>query len=154
MIGSVDESQSEEQDEVGFELNRFVQSLRIRLGDAAKIESEQLTQQIRRTNIVPVVGTACSVSIVEMGKVELIVKVAGGRWELGRSNDTLDFFKRIVESSIKGDVTEIFGLERVETRVAFPEGTSVKTTTRTLGGIFPTPGWRHWGRKVKYEPYQ
>jgi hypothetical protein len=150
----VDDSQLQEQDEVGIELNRFVQSLQARLGEAATIGNESLTEKIRRTTIVPAISTACTVSIVEMSRSELIVNVAGGRWELGRSNSSLDFFKSVVESSIKGDVMETFGLERVETLISFPDGTFVKTTTRTLGGLVPTPGWRDWGRKVKYQPYQ
>src|ERR1700688_2363154 len=100
---------SKEQDEVGIELNRCVQTLRIRLGEAAVIESQQLTPEIRLTKITPHAASACSVSIVEMSKHELIVNVAGGRWELSRSIESLEFFKGVVESSIKGDVRETFG---------------------------------------------
>jgi hypothetical protein len=151
MIGSMDEFPL--QDDVGIELDRFVQTLRIRLGNAAEIESKQLTPKIRLTSILPGVTKACSVSLVEMYKDELIVNVGGGRWELSRSMESLGFFKGVVESSISGDVIETFGLERVDTCVTFADGTSISTDTRTLGGLIPTPGWRHWGRKVKYERY-
>jgi hypothetical protein len=149
----VDESQLREHDEAGFELKRFVQTLRIRLNGAAVIESKLLTPKIVLTSIVPDAAKASPVSVVELGDRELIVNVAGGRWELSRNIDSVDFFKSVVESAIKGDVRETFGLERVDTRITFSDGTFVTTTTRTLGGIIPTPGWRHWGRKVRYEPY-
>jgi hypothetical protein len=152
----MEQSASQEQDEVGRELERFVHSLRIRLGEAAVIKSKWLNPRILLTEIVPEAAKACYVSITEMGKNELIVNVgAGGIWELSRSIDSLEFFKSVVESSVRGDVVDTLGLERANTRVTFPDGTYKTTTSRnSLGGIIPTPGWRRWGRKVRYGPYQ
>ncbi len=154
MISSVEVSELPEPDEVGQELAVFVQTLRKQLAKAAEIEIEQLTPRILLTKVVPRATNACPVSVVEMDKHEMIVNVGSGRWELGRSMESLGFFKNVVGSSINGDVVETIGLERVETRVTLPDGKVAKTTTRALGGIIPTHGWRHWGRKVRYEPYQ
>ncbi len=78
----------------------------------------------------------------------------GGRWELDRTMEDVDFIEQVVRAVAAGRVVEVFGPGRSRVEVTFPDGTqAVETGGVSPRGCLPSPGWVRRGRRVNYAPY-
>jgi hypothetical protein len=78
----------------------------------------------------------------------------GGRWELDRTMEDVDFIEQVVRAVAAGRVVEVFGPGRSRVEVTFPDGTqAVETGGVSPRGCRPSPGWVRRGRRVNYAPY-
>jgi hypothetical protein len=88
---------------------------------------------------------------------ELIVQAGnnGGRWELDRSVADAVLVESIAKAVIAGRVVETSAPGRSHVEVTLADGSSESETgyEGCLAALVPLPGWKHWGRKVRYAPY-
>ena len=143
-------------------LDEFEASLRTRLGGLASFERESLHHYPNPGlyDVVVVVGpvnpASAPISWIA-SDVDVVLSVGRGvgpRWELCLDEDFGDF-KSVVEAAVDGRVRETFGWHRSFVEVLHEDGQVERATgSATLLGLVPTPGWRRWGRRVRYEPYR
>lgn len=144
-------------DEVAARLTALTNSLKQRLGDAVTIHRDRSSDgYVESTHLDPRREDACPTSWAELGASELVLQVGeGGRWELTRDLEAVELIERIVTAVTEGRVTEVFGPSRSQVTVTLEDGTSKNSTGyQGLPGLVPSPGWRHRGRSVAYEPYE
>lgn len=144
-------------DEIGERLVRLADELRRELGDRAIVTSDDEHPEHHAVawEVVPVNPESLSVHWMDFGKsLQIEAGHVGGRWELDRTMEDVDFIDRIVHAVADGMVVEVFGPGRSRVEVAFPDGTQ----TVEIGGVapkgcLPVPGWARRGRRVNYAPY-
>ncbi|WP_336027125.1 hypothetical protein [Geodermatophilus sp. FMUSA9-8] len=80
----------------------------------------------------------------------------GGRFELDRTAEDVGFLERVVRAAVAGRVREVSAPARSRVEVILEDGQVVGETgyAGCLPGLLPLPGWRRWGREVRYAPYR
>lgn len=80
----------------------------------------------------------------------------GGRWELDHSLEDVHFIERVLSAALAGRVTETSALARSRVEVILDDGQVVDETglEGCLAVFIPLPGWRRWGKVVRFEPYR
>ncbi len=79
----------------------------------------------------------------------------GGRWELERKLEDVEFIEAVVRAAIAGRVVETSAPARSCVEVTLENGQVVHETgyEGCLSGLIPLPGWRRWGQVIHFEPY-
>lgn len=135
-------------------LKDFACDLQRSLGSAATVLTDN--SQWMSTYLTPARSTALGVSWIEFGD-EVILETPGGlggRWELGRSTQDMDFLEDVVRSVVAGRVVEVTAGDRSRLEVTLADGSlAVETGSVGLRSLLPKPGWRRWGRRITYAPY-
>ncbi|WP_172636432.1 hypothetical protein [Aeromicrobium massiliense] len=88
--------------------------------------------------------------------VDVVLSVGRGnwpRWELALDDLGFDELDNLVKAAIDGRVRETFGWHRSFVEVLHEDGQVERSTGGGLLGLVPLPGWKWWGRHVRYEPY-
>lgn len=154
-----DDGSPQPEDEAGALLAGLADRLRAELVGAATIERTEFrdTSGIG-WDLVPVNPRSAPVSWMLWGD-ELLLQAGrlyrGGRWELDRSVEDVNFVERVVRAAIAGRVTETSALARSRVEVTLDDGHVVHETgyEGCQAVLVPLPGWRRWGRVTRYEPY-
>jgi hypothetical protein len=90
----------------------------------------------------------------QVGEVILDVGRRGGRWELLPTVEDVEFMRRVLEAVIEGRVVETVSLARAQVVVTPGSGEPISTRVAAgCMGIVPLPGWRVWGKKIRYTAY-
>jgi hypothetical protein len=132
--------------------------LRDELGDRATVHRQLLDGgRISALEITPTNPDSLRLTWLKMVN-ELMFQAGhnGGRWELDRTQADVAFIESLARSVIAGRAVETYGPGRSHVAVTLADG-SVKSETGydgCLPALIPLPGWKHWGRKVHYEPYR
>lgn len=104
----------------------------------------------------PVRADALGVSWIEFGN-EVVLSTArglGGRWELDRSAESMDFLEDVVRSVVAGRVVEVTAGDRSRIEVTLSDGSVAVETGRVgIRSLLPKPDWQRWGRRIEYAPY-
>lgn len=107
-------------------------------------------------SITPARAGALPVHWVDFGD-SLLVQTGsglGGRFELGRSTDDVEFAEDLVRSVVGGRAVEVFAPGRSRLVVTLADGEEHhETGSSGLTGFLSLPFWRRWGRRVEYLPY-
>ena len=138
-------------------------------GLAARLSAELVdVVTVERTEVRSISGTGWDLEPVNPRSApvswllfgdEILLQVGrlnrGGRWELDRSLEDVEFVERVVRAAIAGRVTETSALARSRVEVTLEDGHVVHETgyEGCLAVLVPLPGWRRWGRGTTYEPY-
>lgn len=79
----------------------------------------------------------------------------GGRWELERKLEDVEFIEAVVRAAIAGRIVETSALARSCVEVTLENGQVIRETgyEGCLWGLVPLPGWRRWGQVIHFEPY-
>lgn len=78
----------------------------------------------------------------------------GGRWELERTDEDIDFIVGVIEAAIAGRIRETFARGRSRVTVTFDDGTThTETGASAAEGFLPLPLWTRWGEHRQYAPY-
>lgn len=78
----------------------------------------------------------------------------GGRWELDRTDEDVDFIVGVVDAAIAGRIVETFARGRSRVTVTFEDGsTDTETGASAPLGCLPLPLWTRWGEHRRYAPY-
>ncbi|MBC7597300.1 MAG: hypothetical protein H7288_25835 [Kineosporiaceae bacterium] len=144
-----------ENDPVGARLVALVNALTSELGTRASVSVQEEPNTPRQVDVIPRTDSALPVGWIELGS-ELILQAGhhGGRWELKRELEQMDFLEDVVRSVIDGRVTEVFAPGRSRVEVTLRDGSVVaEAGYATLRGCLPLPGWVRRGRRVHYAPY-
>ena len=143
-------------DAVGARLAALIAELIDELGTRASVSVLEESQGPRQVELVPRTGSALSVGWIELGS-EVILEAGhhGGRWELARELEDMDFLEDVVRSVVDGRVAEVFAFGRSRVEVTFRDGEVVaETGYEAPRGCLPLPGWTRRGRRVQYAPYE
>ena len=150
---------SDSEDEAGPRLAGLADRLSAELAGSATIERTDLRDfDGTGWDLEPLNARSAPVSWLLFGD-EILLQVGrlyrGGRWELERSLEDVEFVERVVRAAIAGRVTETSALARSRVEVTFEDGETVHETgyEGCLAVLVPLPGWRRWGRVADYEPY-
>ncbi len=140
------------QDGVSELLAALADRIETTFGDAVEVLRDD---RLLSVSIDPNREGACWVSWIEFGSDELVLQVSdGGRWELPRDTDNVEYLERIVDSVAARRVVEVFAPARSSVTVTFEDGSTEKSGVyQGLRGCLPLPGWPRWGRQVHYLPY-
>jgi hypothetical protein len=142
------------EDRVARRLKGLADELELDLGPAVRVERDPLRRSVTLT---PARQDALGVTWTDFG-TELQVETAsgfGGRFELSRTDEDVDFVEAVVRSVVAGRVVEIFARDRSRLSITMPDGSrEVETGYQGLRGCLPLPGWPRWGRAVRYAPYR
>ena len=145
-----------EPDAVTRRLWAFADQLEKELGPYAVVERDDSDWRAG-ASIRPIRSDACGIEWVEFGN-EVVLSTAGGlggRWELDRTAADLDFLEDVVRSVIAGRVVEVSAGDRSRVEVTLADGTSaVETGSVGIRSVLPNPGWRKWGHRADYAPYE
>jgi hypothetical protein len=109
-----------------------------------------------QVDLLPRSKTAAQASWLEMGDAQIILGVGqrGGRWELGTDEDDLKFLESIIDAVLEGAVVETLAPGRARLVLTLASGERQKTSwAEAPGGCLPLPGWRFWGRTIRYSRY-
>jgi hypothetical protein len=147
------------EDDITASLAGLADRLRTELAGAATVEHSEnrnlygIAWEVRPDNprSVPVVWMVFGEEILlQAGRLD-----RGGRWELDRTAEDVDFVERVVRAAIAGRVTETSAPARSRVEVTFEDGRVVHETgyEGCSSVLLPLPGWRRWGRVIHYEPY-
>jgi hypothetical protein len=135
-------------------LAAFVDDLERSLGDAVTIDRSDVPGD--GVCLTPSRDAALAVGWMDFGD-EIYLETLGGpggRWELRRSPQDIEFLESIVRSVVEGRVTEVFGPSRSKVTVTLADGTRCWEQGADAGeGCLPMPFWTRWGRTVEYTPY-
>jgi len=145
-------------DEIEQRLAELEMRVRDELADCAQIERSSFGEgRISMVSIRPLNPGALGVSWMEMHQ-EIILTAGheGGRWELGWSQRDMDLVQDVVWSVVAGRAREVFAPKRSHVQITLASGKVEGETGRDgcLTMVAPIPGWRRFGRKVQYSPYQ
>lgn len=79
----------------------------------------------------------------------------GGRWELERTPENVEFIEAVVRAVAAGRAVETTALARSRVEVVLADGKVVQETgyEGCASILLPLPGWPRWGRTTRYEPY-
>ncbi len=137
-------------------LRQLADRLERSLGEAAAIENDTSTVPGSLVRITPTRNDALGLVWIEL-RYGVVLETSGGpggRWELSRSEEDIDFLEDIVESVIAGRVVEVFGPARSRVTVTLADGRTFSERGAVASeGCLPMPLWTKWGRKVHYAPY-
>lgn len=142
-------------DGVDERLVRLAEQLRHTLGARAAVSVDDAGPYVAAWSLAPANPEALPVVWMDFGE-ELQVEAGhhGGRWELGRTMEDVEFVEHVVQSVVAGRVVEVFGPGRSRVEVTFADGTkTVETGAVTAKGCLPIPGWVRRGRRVAYAAY-
>lgn len=142
-------------DETTRRLKDLAGDLQWSLGTAATVETDE-DYPWAAAELRPVRADALGVSWIEFGN-EVVLSTArglGGRWEPDRSAESMEFLEDVVRSVVAGRVVEVTAGDRSRIQVTLSDG-SVAVETGRVGvrSLLPKPGWRRWGRRIRYAPY-
>jgi hypothetical protein len=145
-----------ESDEVALRLVRLADDLEAELGDCATVERLAHGEGLNGTRVTPPHLNALPLAWLDFGDaLQVEAGHNGGRWELGRDSDDLDFLEDVARSVVAGRVVEVFGPSRSRVEVTLSDGSlSTETGYSSPGGCLPLPGWTKLGRRIHYSPYQ
>lgn len=150
---------SHPEDEAGALLAGLADRLSAELVDAATVERTDFRDSSGiGWDLEPVNPRSAPVSWMLFGD-EILLQAGrlyrGGRWELDRSLEDVEFVERVVRAAVAGRVTETSALARSRVEVTFEDGHMVHETgyEGCRAVLVPLPGWRRWGRVTHYEPY-
>lgn len=121
------------------------------LGGAATLERALAPDW---TYLRPLRKEALPIGWIEFGD-EVIVETSGGpggRWELPRTAEAMDFFEDLIRSVVAGRVIEVLAADRSRVEVTLADGS--KAIETGYEGWRPRPGWRRKGDHRQYAPYQ
>jgi hypothetical protein len=125
------------------------------LGSAATVVTDD-SDPWAAADFRPTRPEALGISWVELGD-EVVLSTArglGGRWELGRSPEDMDFLQDVVSSVVAGRVVEVRAGDRSRIEVTLADGSvAVEIGGVGLRSLLPKPGWQRWGRRIEYAPY-
>jgi hypothetical protein len=141
-------------DAVARRLRAFADELEQQLGPVARVErGGTFASDVR---LLPARQDALAASWIDFGQDDELHLYAGtqGRWELDRSLEDVAFVEDVVRAIVAGRVREVLAPGRARIVVTVADGTTVRETGYdALVGCLPLPGWRRWGREVRYAPY-
>lgn len=145
-------------DAVGARLTSLADRLETELAGVATVHREAADQgRLFVVSIRPVRPDAVEVVWTDMGDLVMWTGKSGhgGRWELGRSLEDVDFIESVVSAVIDGGVTETFGPSRSLVEVRLADGSVlIEEGASAPGGCLPIPGWTKRGRRIQYSPYR
>ncbi len=125
-------------------LKDFAGDLQQSLGSAATVQTDD-DYPWAAAEFRPVRADALGVSWIESGN-EVVLSTArglGGRWELGRSTESMDFLEDVVRSVVAGRVVEVTAGDRSRIEVTLGDGSvAVETGSVGLRSLLPKPGWQ------------
>lgn len=80
----------------------------------------------------------------------------GGRWELERTPENVEFIEAVVRAVAAGRAVETSAVARSRVEVVLADGTVAHETgyEGCASILLPLPGWTRWGRTTRYEPYR
>lgn len=142
-------------------LDAFEVALRAELSGLASVTREHVRNYPSPelydvvVEVEPVNPAAAPISWIA-SDVDVVLSVgrgSGPRWELDLDNDGLMGFEDVVRAGIDGRVRETFAWHRSFVEVLHDDGMVERSTGGGLMGLVPMPGWKRWGRHVRYEPY-
>lgn len=154
-----DDGDPQPEDEVSALLSGLANRLGVELVGTAAIQRNQVSS-IGGTgwDLQPVNPRSVPVSWLLFGD-EILLQAGklyrGGRWELDRSVEDVQFVERVVRAAVAGRVTETSALARSRVEVTLEDGQVVHETgyEGCQAVLVPLPGWRRWGKRTHYEPY-
>ena len=155
----VDEMTPWWRDELGARLESLADDIEAEYSQVCTVvrTSGQRQHDIRNVWVTPTNPAATAVGWDDMGS-QLQAYAGGGhggRWELDRSPDDVDFIEEVVHAAIEGRVAEVLGPSRSRVEVTLRSGEVVAETGGVApGGCLPLPGWVKFGRRLQYEPYR
>jgi hypothetical protein len=89
------------------------------------------------------------------GEIIFQLDVGGVRWELSRTQQSLEFMEQVVQALTNGTAYTIRAPHRARAVVTLPDGSQDKATTYTgLRGCLPLPFWTRWGHHTQHVPYR
>ena len=137
-------------------LARLADDLEAQLGDSATVEREANGPGLSGATVTPRRLDALSVTWLDFGDaLQIEAGHNGGRWELGRDSEDVDFLESVAHSVVAGRVVEVVGPSRSRVEVTLADGSkTTETGHRGLDGCLPRPGWIKRGRHIHYSPYQ
>jgi hypothetical protein len=141
-------------DAVGRRLRTFAEELEQQLGPAARVERGGTFAD--EVDLLPARRDALAVSWIDFGGDDELHLYAGtqGRWELDRTLEDVAFVQDVVSAIVAGRVREVLAPGRARIMVTMADGTTVhEIGGEAPVGCLPLPGWRWWGREVRYAPY-
>ncbi len=137
-------------------LKALSRAMRRSLGADATVEDDD-AEPWPSARLRPARKDALGVSWVDFGN-EVVLSTdggLGGQWELGRTDEDIDFLEDVVRSVVAGRVVEVHAGDRSRIEVTLSDGfLAVETGSVGLRGLLPKPGWRRWGRRIEYAPYR
>ncbi|MGB3053392.1 MAG: hypothetical protein WBB52_00955 [Acidimicrobiales bacterium] len=145
---------NETRDSAAESLTALADELEHSLGDAVTIDRWAVPGD--GVTLTPTRNTALAVGWMDFGDEVYLETLGGpgGRWELRRSRQDIEWLESIVRSVIAGRVTEVFGPSRSQVTVTTEDGKRYSERGAVAGdGCIPLPFWTRWGQKVKYTPY-
>lgn len=145
-----------ENDPVNSRLEDLRDRVRAKLQGRGEVQVRQAGEGWLQVDLVPHSEKAAPAGWLELSDAELILGVGqrGGRWELGTSEDDLRFVESIIDAVMAGTVVETLAPGRARVVVTLADGHRHKTSVAgTPKGCSPLPGWRFWGRTIRYDPY-
>jgi hypothetical protein len=137
------------------EVSRVLANLEAKLSDVAAVSRKTLEHGIVTVDEKPRNPHALGMTWLVM-KDEIVFQAGhhGGRWELAKTLEDVAWMDRAADAVMSGHVRETFGPKRSRVEVAMEDGTTETETGYSTGsGLLPVPGWRRWGRTVKYGSY-
>lgn len=146
----------EEGDPVESRLEQLRDRVAAKVQGRGEVQVRQAGQGWLQVDLVPRSERAAPAGWLELGETEVILGVAqrGGRWELGTSEDDLLFVENVIDAVIAGAVVQTLAPGRARVVVTLADGQRHKTSVVDAPkGCLPLPGWRFWGRTIRYGPY-
>jgi hypothetical protein len=139
-------------DAVARRLRVFAEELAQQLGPAARVERGGTFAGA--VDLLPARQDALPVSWDDFGDGLQLEAGTQGRWELDRTLQDVAFVQDVVRAIVAGRVREVLAPGRARIIVTMPDGTTEhETGYEAPVGCLPLPGWRWWGREVRYAPY-
>lgn len=146
------------QDELGSRLETLADRLEADYAGLCEVQRKTWDQHgIRSVWVTPTSSAATRTGWDDMGD-QLQVYAGngdGGRWELDRTGEDVNFVEEVVLGVVEGRVAETFGPGRSRVEVLLSSGeTAIETGATAPAGCLPLPGWVRRGRRVQYKAYR
>jgi hypothetical protein len=142
-------------DAIGHRLTQLAAELETRLGPAADLRRDELFHGCWW--LTPTNPRSIGATWIDFGEALQVETLGGdgGRWELDRTDEDLDFILGVVEAAIAGRIVETFALGRSRVTVTLEDGTTqTEIGASAPQGCLPLPLWPRWGASRQYAPYR
>jgi hypothetical protein len=142
-------------DQVSALLDRLAERLRDRTRGGATVQREDVPGTGVAWHVWPDNPRSAAVGWLAWDDgLLLYIGVGNAQWELEGTAEDVRFVEEVARAVVAGRAVEVAAPGRVRAEVTLADGRVERTTTINAPfGLLPLPGWRRWGRKVRYEPY-
>lgn len=123
-------------------------------GTAAAVEVVDITASCPGLSVAPAAGAGQKIDVI--AEQWLIVCVGSGRWELDYDVESLATARALIRAVVAGAGRRTSALGRSATELDRGAGRPLVSVgyDGCLFLLVPQPGWRRWGRREEFVPYQ